>query len=204
MWPRPLRTTMVVFACAVVLAGVAACAGGSADHTSSKTSEPTEPTGASSTVPSCGKVPESTGPAAHLVTVRTIAPATAAAGGTIEVQAVADVSAGGRRIITVPAASRLLINRNGAIVAMSDPAPGPAGVPLPLTAGSSRPLQAVPSRITLVGCRGADGSPGTALPPGTYDVVAVLAYGQDPLQGAAGGTVRRFSLVSSPSRLIVQ
>jgi hypothetical protein len=200
MWPRPLLTWAVVFATAVVLAEVAGCDNGSP---TTEPSESPEPSSASPTLATCGQVPGSTGPAAPLVTVRITAPTTAAAGATIAVQAMADVHADGPRIITVPAASRLLLTSNGGIVAESEPVPGPAAIPLPLAAGASRPLQAVPDAITLVGCRQADGSPGTPLPAGTYDVVAVLGYGQDPLQNAAGGAAKAFTLVSPPSSLTV-
>jgi hypothetical protein len=120
------------------------------------------------------------------------------------VQVTVDVLADGQRIITVPASSRLLLTRGTSVVGTSDPGVGPAGVPLPLSAGATRPAQAVPGTIKLVGCDNADGTAGRPLSPGSYGVVAVLAYGQDPLQGAAGGNAKVFTLVSPPSAVVVR
>jgi hypothetical protein len=190
----------LVLASTVVVVVVAGCAADSGRQAGPQPSEPVTTTG---TPASCGQVPSSTGPAAHLVTVRVIAPDEAASGATIAVQSTADVRADGPRIITVPAASRLLVTREGTVVGMSDPAPGPAAIPLILTAGVSRPLQAVPDSVALVGCRHPDGSPGAPLPPGAYAVVPVLAYGQDPLQNAADGSAKSFTLVGQPAFLTV-
>ena len=77
--------------------------------------------------------------------------------------------------------------------------PGPAGIPLTVDGRCQPPLQAVPDTVALVGCRHPDGSPGAPLPPGTYAVVPVLAYGQDPLQNAADGSAQPFTLVGPPS-----
>ena len=194
-----LRSMLTITAgTAVALTAVAGCA-----SASSRGSSP-DPTAPEPRAASCGRVPGSTGPAARLADLRVTAPASAAAGATIAVQVVVDVHADGPRIITVPAASRLLITRGATVVGASEPGSGPAEVPLPLTAGTTRPAQAAPAALTLVGCAGADGSTQKPLPPGTYGVVAVVAYGQDPLQGAASGGAKQFALVSAPWAISVR
>ncbi|GAB3589902.1 hypothetical protein GCM10027446_03460 [Angustibacter peucedani] len=188
-------------AATVLLVAVAGCGGGSSggDDVPSAGSQAPPP------ATTCGTVPTSEGPATALVTVRLDAPSTASAGEEVAVTVTLDVTSDGPRLITVPASSRLLLVRDGAVVGASGPGSGPAGVPVMLSAGASRPAQAVPDRVALVGCPTGDGSAGSPLAPGAYDLVAVLGYGSDPLQGNAGGSGgRAFTLVSAPHRLTVR
>jgi hypothetical protein len=146
----------------------------------------------------------STGPASDLVTVRLSAPTSARAGETITVRPTLDVQRAGPRIISQPATSRILVTKDGAVVGSTPQGQAGQGIPVILSTGAARPAQAVPTQVTLTGCSAGSGGPGDPLPPGRYGLVAVLSYGQDPLQGAADGSGRAFQLVSEPSVLTVR
>jgi hypothetical protein len=182
---------------AVVMTIFAACAQGG----------PSSPTGPPSRHPaapaSCGEVPTSTGPAADLVRVRLEAPGTAAAGATIPVAGTIDVLRGGPRIITRPASSKVLVTQGGSVVGVSR-SQDTHDIPVVLTAGGSRPAQALPAQVSLTRCTSGGAETGEALVAGTYGLVAVVSYGQDPLQGAAGGAGRTFQLVSEATAVVVR
>jgi hypothetical protein len=81
---------------------------------------------------------------------------------------------------------------------------GSHDIPVVLTAGATRPAQALPQQVVLSRCPTAGAAAEAPLPAGTYSLVAVLAYGQDPLQNAAGGGgSRTFQLVSEPVELVI-
>jgi hypothetical protein len=132
------------------------------------------------------------------------------------------------RIVTTSSRSDILIVADGGVVV------GRAGgrrdalaVPLSLSAGV-RTVQSVPSRLRLAGCGGSDGSSltGPPLPPGTYQLIAVLGYSSDALYSGVDGGVtanggadsgassaphtvgpggsRAFVLVSQPVPIIVR
>jgi hypothetical protein len=131
------------------------------------------------------------GPADGLldVTVTTDPPSHGAS--TLAVTTLLVARADGPRIILQPAASALVLSRDGVVLAVADGIPG-VQVPLEVRAGATRPAQVVPTVLPLVDC---DGRP---LPAGTYTLVAVVGYGQDPLNGAAAGSPGTFTLTSPP------
>ena len=155
---------------------------------------PPSATSPSSTPAAAGCPPRSTspGPAGSLVVVDLTAPPTAPAGSMLTVSAQLVVISSGPRIVVTPRGSSVEILRGDTVVGR---AAGPAGadVPLPLTAGASYPGQTLPTQVPLVGCDG------VALPPGSYRLRAVVAYGGDPLNAAPGGSgAGSFVLVSDP------
>ncbi len=157
----------------------------------SPTSSPTgAPTRADS---ACPARPTARGPADNLVVVAVSGPATAASGSTVTVSSRLVVISNGSRVVLTSHGSSVEVLRGSTVVART-PAPAGPDVPLPLTAGASYPGQTLPSQVSLVGC---DGSP---LPPGSYGLRAVVAYGGDPLGTAPGdaGGAGRFVLVSDP------
>ncbi len=161
-----------------------------APSTTGPSSGPSAPS--STSAAGCPTRSTSPGPAGSLVVVGLTAPATAAAGSTVTVSAQLVVLSSGQRIVLTPRGSSVEILRGDTVVGR---AAGPAGadVPLPLTAGASYPGQTLPTQVPLVGC---DGAP---LPPGSYRLRAVVAYGGDPLNGAPGGSgAGLFVLVSDP------
>jgi hypothetical protein len=188
----------IVVAAGVVMAALAGCAQGRSGSTAGTSDGGTGP------LVSCGQVPTSTGPAAALVTVRVESPGTADAGAAIPVTATIDVHQAGPRIITRPTTSKVLVTQGQSVVGgMSSPEES-HDIPVILTAGASRPAQAVPSHVTLTRCPPAGSATGAPLPPGTYGLVAVVSYGQDPLQGAVGGGSRAFQLVSDAAVIQVR
>lgn len=160
-------------------------------------SGPTAPTNGPATCSQALDAPTaSTGPASVLVSVEVLAPATARVGDTATISTFLAVHTSGPRIVTSPSRSAVLLLRDGAVVAESRGTPGPS-VPAPLEAGARLPAQTVPTQIVLVGCSGA------ALDPGTYTLRAVVGYGNDPLNGAAGDGGGSFVLVSPPATVVV-
>jgi hypothetical protein len=152
---------------------------------------PSATSGVPSGAPSCPGRALSPGPAGSLVVVGLRAPATAAAGSSLAVSTELVVISSGPRIVLAGHGSSVEILRGSAVVGRT---PGPAGadVPLPLTAGASYPGQTLPTEVPLVGC---DGAP---LPPGSYGLRAVVAYGGDPLNAAPGGVTGSYVLISDP------
>lgn len=78
-----------------------------------------------------------------------------------------------------------------------------ADVPVQLTAGTAAPAQALPRSVRLTGCS-------STLAAGHYELVAVLGYRLDSLNGAADGASGppaapggNFVLVSGPATLTV-
>lgn len=134
---------------------------------------------------------ESTGPAADAVTVRLTAPASVPAGGSATATTMLDVRADGPRIVLHPAASALVVVRDGTVVAAAR-SDDVADVPFPLRRATTRPAQVMPASVRMLGC---DGTP---LPPGRYELRAVVGYGGDPLNAGAGGASGAFQLVSTP------
>lgn len=189
MW---IKTLVAV---AVVLVAIAGCA---------EAPGPVTTTSDSSPLPSCGRVPTSTGPAARLVTLRLESSVATNAGASVPVTARIDVHHDGPRIITRPTTSRILVTQGDSIVGGSSGSREDQDIPVVLTAGASRPAQALPTHVTLSRCLPGSTATGAALPPGTYGLVAVLSYGQDPLQNAAGGGSRSFQLVSKPTTIVIR
>ncbi|HEY2043933.1 MAG TPA: hypothetical protein VGH11_14740 [Jatrophihabitans sp.] len=163
----------------------------------------------------CGQLPVSSGPASSIAQVHLTGPATAAPGATISVQATLKVTTGGPRIVTGPSLSSLLITQGNRVVGKSGGARPDYLMPLPLPSGSVKPLQVVPTSITLTACASAAaGSGAAALPAGSYALVAVLGYHVDALNNAADGgpgpatgsnpaTGGTFYLVSDPLPITV-
>jgi hypothetical protein len=150
------------------------------------------------TLPSCGDIPVSSGPAADLVSLQISAPGSAGYGAEVAVQVSVVVHADGGRIITDPSRSLVLVTLGDQVVGrVAEPEPG-LPVPLPLTAGTVRPAQVVPGSVRLAGCPTGPTGERTPLPPGRYGLVAVLGYGQDRLYAQAGSG-GRFLLVSDPA-----
>jgi hypothetical protein len=164
-------------------------------------------------VVACTTMPSSAGPAVSVAQVGLTAPGTAAPGSVLEVRTQLSVASAGTRIIASPAESALLVLQDGRVVARQAGDPRGAAIPLPLRAGATLPAQAVPTRISLVGCSSAAGrAPGAALAPGRYDVVAVMGYRMDSLNNAADGSAavappgisgRAFHLVSAAVPLTI-
>ncbi len=138
----------------------------------------------------------STGPAADLVRVALSAPASATAGTAVTVTTRLVMLGDGPRFVFRPETSRLELSRAGVLVARTPAAPGTA-VPLQPRGGQERTAQTLPTTITLVEC---EGSP---VPPGRYDLRAVVGYGDDALNGAPGGRAGGFTLVSAAVPLTV-
>jgi hypothetical protein len=156
--------------------------------------------GTMTTARECGRTPgASTGPAAPLVTVTVTAPRTAKGGEAITVRASLVVAADAPRVVLHPATSALLLLQGATVTAwvggdsMTD-----HSVPMPLTGGTTRPAQVVPTTVPLIGC---DGQP---LPPGQYTLQAVVGYGGDPLNAGAAGAAGAFQLVSAPTTLTIE
>jgi hypothetical protein len=188
VWVKTLVAGVVI----VVLAG---CAEGGGARPASD--------GTSGVLRSCGDLPASTGPAASLVTLRLDPPEPATVGSMIAVTASIDVQRGGPRIITRPQGSRIVVAQGTSVVGGASVPRGTHDVPVVLTAGATRPVQALPPQVVLSRCPGPEADAKAPLPAGTYSLVAVLAYGQDPLQNAAGGGSRTFQLVSEPVELVI-
>ncbi|MEP6631533.1 MAG: hypothetical protein ABJA89_13765 [Lapillicoccus sp.] len=164
---------------------------GGSGVTTPDTPSTTSPSSAPSAT-GCPARSTSPGPAGSLVVVGLKAGPTAAAGSTLTVSAQLVVISTGPRIVVTPRGSSVEILRGDTVVGR---AAGPAGadVPLPLTAGASYPGQTLPTGVPLVGCDG------VVLPPGSYRLRAVVAYGGDPLNAAPGGSgAGSFVLVSDP------
>jgi hypothetical protein len=199
--------TIVVLGTVGMLLGVLAGCGQEASPTSEPTHGPTSgPTSGSPSGPvgsdspaGCRQLPVSTGPASGVAELRVAVPATATSGSEVPAQVSLHVRNDGGRIVAAAARSELLVVRGHDVVAVAA-SRSTLEVPLQLRAGAVRRAQVVPATVRLVGC-----APGGArpLPPGRYGVVAVLAYGQDPLNAAAGGGGRQSQLVSAPASLTV-
>jgi hypothetical protein len=196
---------VLLLAAAAALAG---CASSGMDRGPGKLTDGGAATGVTPELPGCGQVPTSSGPAVATTTLVLTAPATAKAGEGVAVTVTIDAHANAGRIIATPATSRLLVARDGVIVGAS-PAAGDGSVPLPLRAGTSRPVRLFPAELRLVGCP-TDGGAGRALPPGSYELIAVLGYRLDPLNATADATAltpsqgHGFALVSSPVPITIR
>ncbi len=135
----------------------------------------------------------STGPASHTVRVHVSVPTTAVAGDRLVATTTLVVAGDSPRVILQPAGSGLALLRDDAVVAwVGGEAVATSPVPMPLTAGTTRPAQVVPTSLPLTGD---DGEP---LPAGRYVVRAVVGYGGDPLNAGAAGGSGSFHLVSGP------
>ena len=143
-----------------------------------------------------GAASASTGPAADLIRVALSAPASAPTGTAVRVSTRLVMLGDGPRFVFRPETSRLELSRSGVLVALTAAAPGTA-VPMQPRGGQERPAQTLPTTIILGGC---DGAP---VPPGRYDLRAVVGYGEDPLAGASGGQAGGFTLVSGAVPLMV-
>lgn len=147
-------------------------------------------------------MPASSGPLATLARLTLSTPAEGAAGASVVVSATLSTRSSTPRVVTTSATSALLIVRDGKILGVTHGEPG-ADVPVQLSAGTATPAQALPRSLRLTGCS-------SALASGRYELVAVLGYRLDSLNGAAdgasgppaapGGT---FVLVSGPATLTV-
>jgi hypothetical protein len=196
------RTVAVLGATASMLLGMLAGCGQEDRSTDEPTHRPThgptrKPTNSDSSE-GCRQLPVSSGPASSVAELRVAVPGTVQSGGEVQAQVSLHVRHDGGRIVAVAARSQLLVVRGRDVVAVS--APGSTlQVPLQLRAGAVRRAQVVPDTVRLVGCAPAS----QPLPPGRYGVVAVLGYGQDPLNAAAAGGAHQFRLVSAPASLTV-
>ncbi len=151
------------------------------EPTSAASSTPPTPgAGCSAPASASSAASASTGPAADLVRVALSAPASATAGTAVTVTSRLVMLGDGPRFVFRPETSRLELSRAGVLVARTPAAPGTA-VPLQPRGGQERTAQTLPTTITLVEC---EGSP---VPPGRYDLRAVVGYGDDALNGAPGG-----------------
>lgn len=184
---------------AVLVAACAPFGKGPADGSASSSTtagSPVTPT-SSGAADDCPAPPgASTGPAAPLVEVHVELDHGARPGGAVSVSTRLRVSADGPRIVVQPQRSGLVVLRDGRVVARAT-SPESAQIPFALRAGTDRPAQAVPDRLTLVGC---DGAP---LVTGSYTVRAVVGYGDDPLNAGAAGAGGSFALVSEPAALTI-
>jgi hypothetical protein len=138
----------------------------------------------------------SAGPITSQVVVVTTSPTSAAAGSVLMVKTEIVVLSDGPRVVARPQWSALEVLGRGAVVARAVGAAGP-DVPTPITRGTTIPAQTVPTQIKLTGC---DGDP---LAPGTYRLRALVGYGSDALNNAAGGTGGAFVMASEPVDLAV-
>jgi len=185
------------------LTAFAGCSSAGMDRGASKLAESGTAAGVPADLPNCGRVPTSLGPAAATATLVLTAPAIAAAG-----------SSCCRHHHPRGTRGRRPDHRHASHVAAAHCArpasssaqgarPVDGSVPLPLRARTSRPVRLLPAEIRLVGCPTGAGS-GRALPPGRYELVAVLGYRLDPLNASAEGAVptgsqgHPFTLVSWP------
>jgi hypothetical protein len=150
----------------------------------------------SSTGTGCPRTSLGQGPISSQVVVVTTAATTAAGGAALPVKTEIVVLSDGPRVIARPQWSALEILGRGAVVAR---AVGSAGtdVPTPINRGTTIPAQTVPTSITLTGC---DGTP---LAPGAYRLRALVGYGSDTLNNAAGGSSGAFVMPSEPVDLTV-
>jgi hypothetical protein len=192
------RTIVASAAVAIVLAGCASNGQGS-----NGTEGSGGPVATSSSTP-CGPIPASSGPASAVAALRVSAPVSAATGTDVPVQVSVVVRAEGGRILTDASRSELLVTKDGAVVGRTASTGSALLVPVQLSAGAVRPAQVVPASVHLRGCSSGDSGPGSALPPGQYGIVAVLGYGQDPLNAAPEGSAGAFALVSDPSPVTVR
>jgi hypothetical protein len=117
-------------------------------------------------------------------------------GGILPVSATLVVRKDGQRIVLDAGRSGLYLLRGETVVAVARAAGVPA-VPLPLTQGKRWPAQTLPTAIRLRDCAGA------ALAPGTYRLVAVVGYGNDPLNAGGTGAAGSFALVGAPTNVTV-
>lgn len=201
------RTVAVLGATASMLLGVLAGCGQEDRSTDEPTHGPaSKPAGkpTNSDLPEgCRQLPVSSGPASSVAELRVAVPGTVPSGGEVQAQVSLHVRHDGGRIVAVAARSQLLVVRGREVVAVSASVSASGStlqVPLQLRAGAVRRAQVVPDTVRLVGCAPDASQP---LPPGRYGVVAVLGYGQDPLNAAASGGAHQFRLVSAPASLTV-
>lgn len=185
--------------CAVaVMAGCSATTpiGGAvtaADDTPTRAPSSTSPT---STGTGCPPTALSSGPITSQVVVVTTSSTSAAGGSTLPVKTEIVALSDGPRVIARPQWSALEVLAPGAVVARSVGSAGP-DVPTPITRGKTIPAQTVPTQITLTGC---DGQP---LPAGAYRLRALVGYGSDALNNAAGGSSGAFVMASEPVDLTI-
>ncbi len=194
------RVLVAASVAASVAAALAGCGGSVSSDAAGSSASPSplgdEPVRSPTPDPSrarpCPAAPgDSTGPAATVASVRLTVPRTAAPGAAVPARTSVVVHGDAPRVVLLPSSSGLAVLRGTTLVGWAG-GRGTSPVPLPLTAGSTRPVQVVPETLTLVAC---DGS---ALPAGEYGVRAVVGYGGDPLDAATGGAPRVFRLVSAP------
>lgn len=169
---------------------------------------PTRATGARgpdtpATVALCGPVPTSSGPLAKLARLTLGAPARAAIGTTVTAAVTVTMNPASPRVVTIAAASALLVVRDGEILAGTR---GGSQTGTLLQPGASAPqlATAVPTSTRLDTCAGGT----TKLAAGQYSLVAVLGYRVDSLNSAADDAPaepgrQTFVLVSPPSPLTV-
>lgn len=139
-----------------------------------------------------------TGPASSLVSVAVLPSGSAQgisagrAGEILDVTTELVVRADGPRIVLRPTSSALLVLQDDQVVTgrLGD---GSAPVPLPLVAGRRSSAQTVPRNLPMVDC---DGQP---LEPGSYQLRAVVGYGEDPLNAGQGQSAPGHFVLVSPA-----
>ena len=168
----------------------------SADDTPTQSANTTPTTGTTTGTTSCPPTALSSGPATSQVAVVTTAAPSAPGGSDLAVRTEIVVISDGPRVIARPTWSALEVLGRGAVVARATGSDGP-DVPTPLTRGTTIPAQTVPTKIRLTGCDG------QALPPGAYRLRALVGYGSDALNNAAGGSAGAFVMASEPVDLTI-
>lgn len=144
----------------------------------------------------CPPTSLSSGPITSQVVVVTTSATSAPGGSVLPVKTEIVVLSDGPRVVARPQWSALEVLAPGAVVARAVGSGGP-DVPTPINRGTTLPAQTVPAQITLKGC---DGTP---LPPGSYRLRALVGYGNDALNNAAGGTSGAFVMASEPVDFVV-
>lgn len=193
---------------AVVAAATAAIAACASDQRAVRNGDaspgPGHDASAADSVPTCGKVPTSTGPLADVARVSVGALGPARAGEEVSVRVTLEARSDTQRVILTSASSALLLVNGDDVVARTEGDRTAGQIPLRLVAGRTWPAQAVPASIRLESCRG-----GRPLPAGQYAVVAVLGYEPDSLNTAADGAAARptgsrsLQLVSAPQPITI-
>lgn len=117
---------------------------------------------------------------------------TGRAGEILDVATELVVRADGPRIVLRPTSSALLVLQGDQVVAGRS-GDGSTPVPLPLVAGRRSAAQTVPQNLPMVDC---DGQP---LEPGSYQLRAIVGYGQDPLNAGQGQSAPGDFVLVSPS-----
>ncbi len=185
-----------VLAALLVVGGCSGPPAGPVAPTDDTPTRAAQPSTTTSSGRGCPPTSLSSGPITSQVVVVTTSSTTVAGGSVLPVKTEIVVLSDGPRVVARPQWSALEVLAPGAVVARSVGSAGP-DVPTPLTRGKTIPAQTVPTQITLTGC---DGQP---LPAGAYRLRALVGYGSDALNNAAGGSAGAFVMASEPVDLTI-